>query len=271
MGDAMNQGACERRRFLARLLVASAAAAAAGRGGAQASPASGRLVVSYSEDYAPFSWSEGGGDARGILPDLLSSLLKEAGVAEVRSATYPWRRAQAVLQTTEADAICTFASEERKAYAHFNRVPVAVLRPALFYSENNPRRAEIERIADREGLKGLVLADLHGNQWAEQNLAFHPRVEWAGSHDSVFRMVIEGRADAHVSLSPLVTRWRLKKLDIRDGVVSRPAPFVAADVPFHLGIRKTYAGAQSVLDRLDRLLAQPGYAKRLEAVVARYL
>jgi polar amino acid transport system substrate-binding protein len=262
--------ACERRRFLARLLAVPAAAVAVPTW-AQGLSASSRVVISYNEDYAPFSWSEAGGEAQGILPDLLAALLREAGVAEVRSASYPWRRAQAVLQTTEADAICTFASDERKAYAHFNRVPVTVLRPALFYSEHNPRRAEIERIADREGLKGLVLADLYGNQWAEQNLAFHPRVEWSGSHDSVFRMVIEGRADAHVSLSPIVTRWRLKKLGIRDGVVSRPAPFVAADVPFHLGIRKTFAGAQSVLDRLDRLLAQPGYAKRLEAVVARYL
>ena len=269
MSEALRGGIGGRRRFLARLLAASAAAAAA-RAGAQGTPAR-TLRLSVNEDYAPYSWVEAGGAPQGILSDLLIPLLKEAGGSEVLVAAYPWRRAQAVLQTADADAICTFASEERKAYAYFNRIPVDVLRPALFYSEANPRRAEIERVVDRDGLKDFVLADLRGNQWAEQNLAFHPRVEWSGSHDSVYRMVMEGRADAHVALSPIVTRWRLKKLGIRDAVVSRPAPFVAADVPFHLGIRKTYAGAQAVLDQLDRLLARPGFAKRLEQVVAKYL
>lgn len=270
MGHYAAGGLSGRRRFLVRL-VAAAAAGAAGQRAALGAANPRPLVVSYNEDYAPYSWSEAGGEAMGILPDILAPLLKEAGVTEVRAATYPWRRAQAVLQTGEADAICTFASEERKTYALFNRIPVAVLRPELFYAENNPRRAELERIADRDGLKAFVLADQRGNQWAEQNLAFHPRVEWVGGHDNIFRMVLGGRADAHVSLSPIVTRWRLKKLGIRDGVISRPAPFVAAEVPFHLGIRKTYAGAQPVLDQLDRVLAQPGYAKRLERVVARYL
>ena len=82
---------------------------------------------------------------------------------------------------------------------------------------------------------------------------------------------MNGRADVHVSLSPIVTRWRLKKLGIQDGVLSRPAPFVAAEVPFHLGIRKTHPQAEAILLAVDRALALAAYPKQLDKVVARYL
>lgn len=262
----------DRREFLAGA-AALGAAAVCGQAGA-VDDRGGLLIVSYNEDYAPYSWLEApgkGGEVHGILPDVLTPMLAALPKLSVRNAAYPWRRAQAVLQSGDADAICTFASEERKGYAYFNKLPLTVLRPELFYAENNPRRAEIERTASKEELKAFALVDQQGNQWAEQNLAVYPNVQWVGGHDIIFRMVANGRADVHVSLSPIVTRWRLKKLGITSGVLSRPAPFVAAEVPFHLGIRKTHPRAEAILAEVDKRLAQPGFAKSLDKAIARYL
>lgn len=228
-----------------------------------------KLLVSYNEDYPPYSWAEKGA-AVGILPDLLVPLLSASGVRAVRGGVYPWRRAQAVVQQGEADAICTFASEERKAYAVFSRVPVSVLKPEIFFAANNPRRAELESLSSRDALRQFALVDQQGNQWAEQNLSSFPNIQFVGGHDIIFRMVLSGRADLHVSLSPIVTRWRLKKLGIDQGVNSRPAPFIAAEVPFHLGIRKTLAQAEAILAALDRQLSLPDYRKQHDAAVARY-
>lgn len=271
MRDSSKIDVMTRRQLLFRLLALSAVGVMGRPSSVLADDRPDSLIVSYNEDYAPYSWSEKGGDVLGILPDILAPLLAAVPGLSVRNAAYPWRRAQAVLQTADADAICTFPSEERKAYAHFGKWPVAVLRPELFFSRQHPRRAELERISNSQELGAFALVDLKGNQWAEQNLAAYPNVQWVGGHDSVFRMVMNGRADVHVSLSPIVTRWRLKKLGIQEGVVSRPAPFVAAEVPFHLGIRKTHPRAEAILSALDKRLASPAYSKQLDKVLAQYL
>jgi polar amino acid transport system substrate-binding protein len=246
----------------------------AGLSQARAAPATadGRLLrISYNDDYPPYSWNAPGDVPQGILPDLLNAQLGQQRGLQVVHAGYPWRRAQAVVEQGEADAICTFASEERRQYAVFNSVPVTELRPELFYAETNPRRGQIERIDSREALAEFVLVDQQGNQWAEQHLGSMPNLQWVGGHDIIFRMVLGGRADIHVSLSPNVTRWRLKKLSIARGMVSRPAPFVAAVVPFHLGIRKNWPGAEAVLKALDGQLSLPGYRAAHDRVVKRYL
>ena len=243
-------------------------AASSGMAGAAADRAR-QLIISYNEDYAPYSFSESG-RVEGILPEVLEHLLANVPDLKVSRVAYPWRRAQLVVQNEEADAICTFASEERRRYADFHFTPITVLRPALFYAETNPRRADIEKISSVEQLKKIMLIDQKGNQWAEQTLAGYTDVQWVGDHDTIFRMVLSGRADAHVSLSPIVTRWRLKKLGITQGVVSRPAPYVAAEVPFHLGIRKTHPRAKTILAAIDRQLARRETQAFIEKVTARF-
>lgn len=91
-------------------------------------------------------------------------------------------------------------------------------------------------------------------------------MEWVTSHDAAYRMVLTGHVDAHVVLSPLVTLWRLRKLNLYQAIVSAPAPYVAPAVPFHLGIRKAPRQAQPWLDALDSQLQQPKVHERVQAI-----
>ncbi|WP_179958381.1 transporter substrate-binding domain-containing protein [Chitinimonas arctica] len=232
-----------------------------------------RLLVSYNDDYAPYSYidpQQGGGQVLGILPEILDPLLAEIPGILAGKQGLPWRRVQAMVQQGEADALCTFASAERKQYAVFNRVAVTTLVPHLFFSARHPRRAELEAIRSRDALKAFHLVDQKGNQWAEQALKDFPSVEWTPGHDAIFRMVMAERGDLHVSLSPLVTLWRLKKLGIHSQVVSIPAPYVAAEVPFHLGVRLSHPLATEIAEYLDKALLKPAVARRIEDILKRY-
>jgi len=258
------------RRFVLRSLAAAATAALLPPARA-ADDRARRLIVAYNDDYAPYSWIEDG-TLRGILPDALGLLLAGLPDLKLESVGLPWRRVQAEVRAGISDAMCTFASEERQEYTLFHKIPVVTLRPHLFYAAGNPARKAIEAISRREDLMKLRLVDLKGNNWAEQNLKDFPQIEFVPGHDNVFKMIMAGRGDAHVSLSPIVTAWRIRKLGLPSGdIVSRPAPYIAADVPFHLLVRKTHPRAAEILRHTDDMLKKPGTLRAIEDITQRYL
>ena len=230
-----------------------------------------RLIIAFNDDYGPYSYVEDG-VVKGILPDVLGKLLAGIPRLKMETTALPWRRVQAEVKAGVADAFCTYASEERQQYAFFHKVPVVTLQPHLFFAADSPRRKLIESMTRREELMQLHLIDLRGNNWAEQNLKDFPSVEYVPGHDAVFRMIMAGRGDVHVSLSPIVTRWRIRKIGLTPKqIMSRPAPFVAAEVPFHLMVRKTHPRAEEILRYLDKALRTPGTAKMIDDVTKKYL
>ncbi|HYD82340.1 MAG TPA: transporter substrate-binding domain-containing protein [Paucimonas sp.] len=238
---------------------------------ADASDRTHRLIIAYNDDYAPYSFVEDGA-IKGILPDILNALLANMPDLKTESVGLPWRRVQAEVRAGIADALCTFASAERQEFTLFHKVPVVTLQPHLFFAADNPVRKTIEAIVRREELMKLRLVDLKGNNWAEQNLKDFPSIEYVPGHDNVFKMIMARRGDVHVSLSPIVTKWRIKKLGLPpDQIISKPAPFVAAEVPFHLLIRKTHPRAAEILKHLDDMLRKPGTPRLIEEITQQYL
>jgi polar amino acid transport system substrate-binding protein len=230
-----------------------------------------RLILAFNDDYAPYSYVEDGA-LKGILPEVLGALLADVPGLKVESVALPWRRVQAEVKAGVADAFCTFASEERRQYVYFHKIPVVTLQPHLFFAADSPVRKEIESLTRREELMQLRLVDLKGNNWAEENLKDFPHIEFVTGHDAVFRMIMAGRGDVHVSLSPIVTRWRIRKIGLTPGqIMSRPASFVAKEVPFHLLVRKTHPRAEEILGYLDKALHKPGAARMIEDVTKKYL
>jgi polar amino acid transport system substrate-binding protein len=229
-----------------------------------------RLIIAYNDDYAPYSFVEEN-VVKGILPDVLSHLLESVPSLEVQHIGLPWRRVQLEVQNAKSDAFCTFASEERQQYAFFHKVPVVVLQPHLFFAASSPLRKTIERVSTRAELMELRLIDQSGNQWAEQNLKDFPKIEYVPGHDNVFKMILIGRGDVHVSLSPVVTRWRMRKLGLpMNEIMAVPAPYIASQVPFHLLIGKHHPRAAEILKHVDVVLSRAATAKAIERITSRF-
>lgn len=232
-----------------------------------------RLIVCYNDDFAPYSYIDrehGGSAVLGIEPGILDPILHGVAGLAHSNLGLPWRRAQEMVRQGEADALCTFASAERQEYLRFNTVPVCVVRPHLFFSVDHPQRHALERLKSRDALKAFHLVDLKGNQWAEENLADFPRVEWAPSLDAVFRMVISRRRDAHLSTSPLMTKWRIRKLGLGRQYLAVPAPYMGADVQLHFGVRLQHPRRDEILALLDAELHSRVQQRRIEAIFKRY-
>jgi polar amino acid transport system substrate-binding protein len=258
--------------LLRRTVLRTGLAAMAAGAGAPLYAANGKdkqLIVAYDDDFAPFSFADGK-RARGIMPDLLDTIYGPAGVT-LEHITRPWRRVQAEVRYGSADAMCTFASEQRRDYALASREPIALQQPHVFYLASSPHRAMIERARRAEDLFSLRVLDLQGNQWAEQNLKMFPNITFIAALNNVFQMLVLGRGDIHISLSPAVSRWRIRKLDLEgERILSRPVPFIAADVPFSLLVRKTYPGAEAMLALFDEAMRKPAMAPVIARIYRSY-
>jgi polar amino acid transport system substrate-binding protein len=258
----------QQRRAVLRTALAAVAAGAAAPLCAANDPQK-KLIVAYDDDFAPFSFAEGK-RTRGIMPEMLDAVYGPAGVA-LEHVHRPWRRVQAEVRYGSADAMCTFASEQRRDYALASKEPIVLQQPHVFYLASSPHRARIERARRPEDLFDLRVLDLQGNQWAEQNLKIFPNITFIAALNNVFQMLVLGRGDIHISLSPAVSRWRIKKLDLEgERILSRPVPFIAADVPFSLLIRKTYPGAAEMLALFDEAMRKPAMAQAIARIYRGY-
>jgi polar amino acid transport system substrate-binding protein len=229
-----------------------------------------KLILVYDESYAPYSYLENG-EVKGIMPAILELLLGKTAGIQLEHKARPWRRAQAEVKSGIADAMCTFASTERQEFALSSSHPIVVLKPHLFYTADSPARKIIEKATTREELLGLEVLDQDGNQWARQNLKDFPKLHFAPTIDSVIRMLAIGRADLYISLSPIVTRWSIKKLGLTNTtILSKPASFIASDVPFSLLVRKDYPHAKELLKIFDDAFQQPGAAAAVEKIFLKY-
>jgi ABC-type amino acid transport substrate-binding protein len=228
-----------------------------------------KLIVAYDDDFAPFSYTDGQ-RTRGIMPELLDLVFAPAGVA-LEHVTRPWRRVQAEVRYGSVDAMCTFASHLRRQYADASKTPIVMQQPHVFYMASSPHRGKIEKARRAQDMLDLRVLDLQGNQWAEQNLAGFPDFTLVAALDQVFQMLVLGRGDVHFSLSPAVSRWRIKKLGLEgERILSRPVPFIGADVPFSLLIRKTHPGTASLLALFDDAMRKPQMASAIARIYRDY-
>lgn len=229
-----------------------------------------RMVIAYDEDYAPYSFLDNG-IMKGIMPDILDLVMAAANGPALEHIGRPWRRAQAEVKAGTADAMITFASDERRTYAQPSKTPVVLLQPHMFYMADSPARAVIEKAGRPEDLFALRVLDLEGNQWAHQNLKIFPNISFISGLNNVFQMLAVGRGDVHISLSPVISRWRIRKLGLAgDKILSKPAGFVASDVPFSLLVRKTHPQAAELLALYEEGLRKPGVAAAIAQVYRKY-
>jgi len=230
-----------RRQFLAGL----AAAGIAIRGArAETSP----LRIVYYATFPPLCFEQDE-KMQGILPEILGKAAKDAGI-DVAHQGFPWARAQAMVQNGEADAFCTNPTDERRAYALFTELPAYVAPVSLFYSADNPRRAEIEQIRTIDDLKTVKQGDYNGNGFAEttfKGLA----IEWSPNLLNTLTKVSLSRNDVFVG-NDTVAKYLIKQNNI-GGVKSFPVA-IGKQSAFHLGVRKTLPNAQAIVDAMGRAI-----------------
>lgn len=192
-------------------------------------------------DAAPYIFAKSDKRPDGIFFDIIESAFRRMGIP-LKYEVFPWKRAQVIVETKQADALITIPTSTRLKYLVPSREPVFVMKYKIFTQRDNPNIEKIKSIRSLSDLNGLKIIDYIGDGWAEKNLTQYG-VEWAPTLTSACKMIASHRGDIFLQDETMVLyaiknlrKSREKPLCNYDNLVSFDAP--VPHVGFHLLIRK---------------------------------
>jgi len=226
------------------------------------------LTCCWDRHFPPFSM-EINGTMTGILVDCMDELL---GVRMGHPLTHrglDWPTAQAMVERGQADVLCTNPTAARRKYALFADMPVVESLPSIFCSADNPRLAEINAIADLEGLRPFRQVDYAGNGWAARTFPQDHPIEYADSLSTALAMVASGEADIFVGNS-LAALHTLRETGLKERMRIRQLP-VGEPSSFHFGLSAARPDAPAILERFTAVQDQAMDEGVIREIILGYL
>ncbi|WP_171013640.1 transporter substrate-binding domain-containing protein [Chitinivorax sp. B] len=220
------------------------------------------------EDFPPLSYAARPKPS-GLLVEQVEYLIGRHLGLPLEVKTYPWKRAQRLVEVGEADLFYTVETEARRHYAVFVRKPMYRIQLALLASVNNPRLKEIEQVHKLQDLEGFSVASYRGDGWSAQNLQQFPLL-WMNGAQDVIRAIDRGLADLFIGNVPTLNE-QLRLYGSKDRFVMLPLPELTPQQPeFRIGIGMRTPGMAKLLDDLNRALETPDVQQKLKDIEDRW-
>lgn len=215
-----------------------------------------------TEPWAPYVMQESG-QMRGLDYEATVQVMQRLGV-KVEWSLAPWKRALAMMQKGEADAVLdVFRDGERDEILIYPSEPLSRVQLVLFQA--NARPHEINRLEDLHGLTvGTSPGYLYSPEFDTSPLFER---ETAPTHEANFGKLLLGRVDLVIT-DRIVGQRLLDDLKLRDRISQLPLVINRRDQ--FLGFRRQ-AGLDTLAQRfgseLERFKREPAYAR----LMARYI
>lgn len=254
-----------RRRALAMLGMASATLTlgpSLGRAGQQT------IVCNWDKTFPPYSMEQDG-KMTGILIDCMDDILGRRMGFTVSHRGYEWPEAQRLVQTGEADALCTNPTDPRRQYLLFSEEPVVESLPSIFCAVDNPRREAINVISTVGQLRGFRQVDYKGNGWAKRTFPPDLPIIWVDDLFQAFTLIDRGEADIFVG-NGLAAMYTIKKLGLKQRIAARELP-IGAPSSFHFGLRRDFPDAASLVMDFDAALEEAMLKNATRQIIMHYL
>ncbi len=227
------------------------------------------FFIADDMDAAPYIFANSEKKPEGLFYDICENAFKRMGIP-LKYRVYPWKRAQRIVETKQADALITTPTSARLEYLVPSREPVFVMKYKIFTQPDNPHIEKIKSITSLSGLKGLKVIDYIGDGWAEKNLKQYG-VEWAPTLTLACKMIMAHRGDVFLQDESMVL-YAIKNMRNNeekpthdyDHLVSFDAP--VPQVEFHLLVRKDseYLHLIPKFDETIRLMRQDGELDKIK-------
>lgn len=220
-------------------------------------------------DAAPYISADAGGQPMGILYDTIKITFQRMN-KPFRYEVHPWKRAQMLVKSGQADALITTPTPKRLEYLLPSQEILFTMESKIFTQKDNPNIERIKSVHSLVDLEGLRIIDYIGDGWAEKNLSQFG-IQWAPSLTTACKMLAAHRGDIFVQDEALV--WHaIKNIKARgtdrglhfDHIIAFDAP--VDPVHFHLLIRKDsqFLGLMSEFDEAIRGLRREGVLDRIK-------
>jgi polar amino acid transport system substrate-binding protein len=228
------------------------------------------IIINYDEDLAPLSY-KADGEVKGILVEVLDTVLATRMGLQVEHRAYPRRRVPFLVKTGKSDAFCMSPGSRTKEYALIARSPVVVNSPALFTGVNNVRGEEIGTISRINDLRSFSQVDYLSSAWAKKTF---PKdrlddIHWVGSLDTALKMLAINRYDVYIG-DEIVGRYTLMQIGLSEDIFVRPVS-IGKRQQYHFGLRNTYPDATRIVADVERALNEADQDGTIRMIVEKYI
>jgi polar amino acid transport system substrate-binding protein len=258
-----------KRRFLAACCFALACSPAAAQESVLPNPV---ITAALMEANVPFTYADAASanGQSGLLIEILDEIFKQVKVPYVVQ-TYPWARAQAMVESGRADFLVTVPTPERLKYADASAQPVFLMRMQVFALNDHPRLDEIKKIGSAKDILTMNLTPISnlGNGWHKANIdAMGIHTYYGRTDESAAKMLAHKRGDILID-SAVSMALEIKRLGLSGSIVATGTPF--PPLKFHLLISKqsSHLHLMPRINQAIAILTKNGTLERLSAKYTR--
>ncbi|MEH6823536.1 MAG: transporter substrate-binding domain-containing protein [Motiliproteus sp.] len=232
------------------------------------------IRLAYHPDIPPYSFQTSDQSAtKGILPDLTDTLAFSMNLA-FSHQSYPWERAQRMVELGMVDAFCCPITPERQRYAIFAPTPIIVLHgQVVFFNPASPNAPEIKAARRIEDFYLFKTATFLGNSRHDQIWKDHPNVEKVSRVEQILVMLLRGRIDFYFA-DPLVTGYKIKTAGLNGLLDSAPLGYIVdqnRETEMQFGLRRSYPEAEKLIVDIDTTIKKIITPELRKNIVSRYL
>lgn len=224
------------------------------------------LTGALMENNPPLTYSKLGGiDGQGgLIIEVLETIFKEASIP-FTVKVFPWKRAQAMVESGQLDFLVTVPTEPRLQYALSSTNPVLPMEQKIFTYKGHPKQDQMMKIRSVEDVKamGLVVVSNLGNGWIKQNIeGAGVTVFWAPQDESMAKMLVAKRAD--IVIDPEISFvYDIRKTGLVGQIIYVASPFPPTPFHFLLGKHSPFAHLMPRIDAAITKLSHNGTLARL--------
>lgn len=222
--------------------------------------------ITYNADWPPYS-SGSMEKVRGILPDLLNEIIGNRMGYTLRHGGYPWKRAQAQIESGAWDGIVTFPSKTRLTYTHSSKniVYTLIQRPVVL--KGSLAEQTLVTNPNIEQLKNMRVCMMIGDGWSKSffeanNIPFIS----ATDTQACLRMVARGRTDVFLHPEAAVN-MNAHEANLKDELNHLPGIFGTMGFTLLLSKKSRYANTD-FMERFDTVLETMSNDGSLELLIA---
>lgn len=226
----------------------------------------------FDDGSPPFSYSTAGAQPAGLFPDLVKAAFGALPEYSIKISTYPWARAQDMVQQGRADGFLTYPSDNRKKYALFTSAPLFIEDIGyLMFLPTNPNAKALRSAKNFKDLQAFLFLGSNTSEWENDNVPAYIQKEHIPKDESRLNVLIQRKHGDFVIIGRENAKYLLVKLGYAGKVEFAKVDFIPdSQVPFQLGISKARPDAAEIIAKLTRVLATPKVKAELQRIQKQY-
>lgn len=229
------------------------------------------LKVAMSEALPPISHATNG-EPDGMLKDILEELFRHVPGYRLEFHTFPWTRAQRLVEVGQMDLMVTFPSNSRKAYAAFSEHSVYTMDYGnLVYDSRNSRAVQLDAVRSFEDLRGMTFISQEGVAWEDEKVPAYISRYKVNAPRAMWHMMFQRRAGDFFIMTVEHALYSANRYGYRDQLRMKKVDFIPNSlVEFHVGVRKSHPQHAVLMQAIDAAMARPEFVARKKVIERKY-